>query len=222
MTTREAFLERIRVRQAPPPSLGPHPPPTNVELPVRYKALDGVEAQASALAPIFVAAARSAGASVDEVDAAGVPAAVLRFARSHDVRTAVATAEPGTRTARSALFDAGIRVADHDPIVAAGTDLGVTGAVAGVAATGSVVLAADRSGGRGASVLPRTHVCILDTEQLVPTTAEVWERWRSGLPSNLTMVTGPSRTGDIEQILTIGVHGPVALHIVLVSRGDDL
>ena len=57
---------------------------------------------------------------------------------------------------------------------------------------------------------------------LFPTPADVLRRLGSAvdaLPSSLVLVTGPSRTGDIEQLLTLGAHGPTALHVVLVTDG---
>ena len=96
-------------------------------------------------------------------------------------------------------------------------DLGLTGAVAGVAATGSLVLDASVAGSRAAGLLPPVHVCVLREDQLVATPADVLHPLRAGAPSSLVLVGGPSRTGDVEQILTLGVHGPRHVHIVLVE-----
>ena len=124
---------------------------------------------------------------------------------------------------------------DLDPIAAALTDggrdrrplrprhrcrlptSGLTGAVAGIAATGSLVLDASVAGSRAAGLLPPVHVCVLREDQLVATPADVLHPLRAGAPSSLVLVGGPSRTGDVEQILTLGVHGPRHVHIVLVA-----
>ena len=136
----------------------------------------------------------------------------------HHVGRAVVTAEPGLEAATEALRAAGVTVEPYSVEAGATAGLGLTGAVAGVAATGSLVLDAAVAGGRGAGLLPRVHVCVLPIDRLVPTTAEVFAPLQGHperLPSNLVLVTGPSRTGDIEQILTLGVHGPVAVEILL-------
>ena len=79
-----------------------------------------------------------------------------------------------------------------------------------------VLIDADRAGGRTACLLPRVQVCVLDRADLVPGTADVLRRPRRPLPSHRVLVTGPSRTGDVEHILTVGAHGPVALHVLVV------
>jgi L-lactate dehydrogenase complex protein LldG len=92
----------------------------------------------------------------------------------------------------------------------------VTGAIAAIAATGSVVVDADLAGSRLTSLLPRVHLCVVDRRDLVAGTEAILRTPARPLPAHRVMVTGPSRTGDIEQILTLGAHGPVALHILVV------
>jgi L-lactate dehydrogenase complex protein LldG len=132
------------------------------------------------------------------------------------VRHAVVSHEPEAQAARGPLEALGVEVADHDPAVAVDADLGVTGAVAAIAATGSVVVDSDVAGGRAASLLPTVHLCIVTADSVVATPSDVFRRGGRPLPSNRVIITGPSRTGDIEQIITLGAHGPVAVHIVLV------
>ena len=107
-------------------------------------------------------------------------------------------------------------MADYLPGTGVGADLGVTSAIAAVAATGSVVVDAAAAGGRGASLLPTVHLCVVPRARLVATPSDVLRRGAMPLPSNRVLVTGPSRTGDIEQIITLGVHGPTAVHVLLV------
>ncbi len=102
---------------------------------------------------------------------------------------------------------------------AARADLGVTSATYGLATTGTVVQESAVAGGRTASLLPPVHLCVLPATRLVPSTSAVLRGLGAPgrLPSNLVLITGPSRSGDIEQIITLGVHGPTALHIVLLE-----
>ena len=214
---RAAFLRRVRARQGPPPVIGPHPPPPPPEdVPeVRYRSLDGVDpGDPAALRPTFVGAAGRAAAVVHERD--DLAAVVAAIVEEHGVRNAVVSAEPEAEAVGELLAGLGVAVAAYDPVAGAAADLGVTSAVAGIAATGSIVVDAAAAGGRGGSLLPPVHLCVLPAGRLVATPSDVFRRGSRPLPSNRVVITGPSRTGDIEQIITMGAHGPVAVHIVLV------
>jgi len=91
-----------------------------------------------------------------------------------------------------------------------------------VAATGSVFVSAG-CGGRGATIVAPVHIVVATVSQLAPTleTALQWlkERGTSTRNSMVTLVTGPSRTGDIEKIIVMGAHGPQRL-IVVLATGD--
>jgi L-lactate utilization protein LutC len=103
----------------------------------------------------------------------------------------------------------------------ASVEVGLTGAAIAVARPAALGLVAGRDSPRGTSLLPPVHVCVLRTSDIVATLADAFERVRAdGLPSALTWIGGPSRTGDLEMILTIGVHGPRAVEVVLVEDGS--
>jgi L-lactate utilization protein LutC len=208
---RAAFLERIRSRQGPPPTIGPHPPPPapDVVPEVRFKSLDGVDD----LRPVFEAAARRASAVVH--DGADLAAVVAQLVAEHGIATVVRSAEPEVDAVAGLLTGLGVDVVPYTPEGGAAADLGVTSAIAGVAATGSLVLDAAVAGSRGTGLLPPVHLCVLPADRLVATPSDVLRRGPRPLPSNRVLVTGPSRTGDIEQIITLGAHGPTALHIAL-------
>jgi L-lactate dehydrogenase complex protein LldG len=92
--------------------------------------------------------------------------------------------------------------------------------MAGVAATGAVVLDSGRGGGLLPAVLPPTHLCLLPAERLVAAPADVLRALGTGPlapPPALTLVTGPARGGDVEQLLAPGAPGPGALHVVVLS-----
>jgi L-lactate utilization protein LutC len=102
---------------------------------------------------------------------------------------------------------------------AAEADFGVTGALWAAAETGSVVISAAPPGGRAPSLLPRVHIAVVPATRLVRTVADLFARIAAipQRPSNLVVVTGPSKTGDIENQLVTGVHGPVEAHVVVVE-----
>jgi L-lactate dehydrogenase complex protein LldG len=92
---------------------------------------------------------------------------------------------------------------------------GVSRAVFGVAATGSVVLASSPDEPRSRHLLPEVHVSLLRADAIVPDLAMLFTALAGRLPSALAIVTGPSRSADIEQRLVVGVHGPREVHVVL-------
>ena len=99
--------------------------------------------------------------------------------------------------------------------------LGVTGSTLAVAETGSLLLAAGPGSPRGVSLLPPVHLCLVAVADVVATFADAIARVGSEpFPSALTWVGGPSRTGDLEMIQTLGVHGPSAVEVVLVDQGE--
>ena len=110
------------------------------------------------------------------------------------------------------------RGVDVDEIVAGrGPDeVGVSPAAYGLADTGSVVLLSGPEEPRARSLLPPAHVSLLREADLLPGLAELFAELGPELPSALAIVTGPSRSADIEQKLTIGVHGPGEVHIILM------
>ena len=99
-------------------------------------------------------------------------------------------------------------------------DVGISECDALIAQTGSVLLTTLSGGGRALSVLPPHHVVIARMDQLVPDLPAAYELLHhtygpSSWPSMITLITGPSRTGDIERILVLGAHGPKKLTVII-------
>ncbi|MGC9237735.1 MAG: LutC/YkgG family protein [Thiomonas sp.] len=102
-----------------------------------------------------------------------------------------------------------------------GTDLlGITGCFCAVAETGSLVLASSPTTPASTHLLPETHVAIVPARRIVPTLEDAYALLRAELgelPRALSTVSGPSRTGDIEQTIVLGAHGPYRVHVVIVD-----
>jgi len=102
-----------------------------------------------------------------------------------------------------------------------GCDAGITLCEALVAQTGSILVSSATCGGRALSILPHVHIVVATADQLVATLGDAISRMRSSgsgsLPSMLSFITGPSRTGDIGRILVLGAHGPKELIVVVVA-----
>jgi L-lactate dehydrogenase complex protein LldG len=105
---------------------------------------------------------------------------------------------------------------------AEGTDaVSVTPCLAAVAETGTLMLVSGADTPTTLNFLPDTHIVVLRAGQVVAAYEDGWDRVRAlgAWPRTVNFVTGPSRTGDIEQRIQLGAHGPRRLHVVLV--GDD-
>ncbi|MFM8706385.1 MAG: lactate utilization protein C, partial [Planctomycetia bacterium] len=114
-----------------------------------------------------------------------------------------------------------VDAADFDKNALEACDAGVTSCEALVAQTGSMLVSSATCGGRALSILPHAHVVVATADQVVATLADALHAARSRhegrLPSMLSFITGPSRTGDIERILVLGAHGPKELILLLVG-----
>jgi L-lactate dehydrogenase complex protein LldG len=151
----------------------------------------------------------------------------------------VADRQPGGYLAWDELGVAGVgsrlagegwrRVADAVPATPAGRrrhqeayealEVGITAADAGLAESGSIVLRTGPGRARMASLIPEVHIALLPVSRLYRSLSHYvadHPAAASGV-SNLVVITGPSRTGDIEQQLNLGVHGPRSLHVILVA-----
>jgi L-lactate dehydrogenase complex protein LldG len=100
-------------------------------------------------------------------------------------------------------------------------DVGITGVDDLVAETGSIVQETRPDQPRAVSLLPPVHIAVAHARQIVPDLFDLFTRPRSdGMPACLSLITGPSKTGDIELKLVTGVHGPGQVHVVVVTDAD--
>jgi L-lactate dehydrogenase complex protein LldG len=98
-------------------------------------------------------------------------------------------------------------------------DAGFTVARSGIAATGTLVLAPDADSPRTVSLVPPLHIALVYAHTLHADLHQALhaERWQDGMPTNLVLATGPSRTSDIQQTLAFGAHGPRWTWVVIVT-----
>ena len=103
--------------------------------------------------------------------------------------------------------------------------VGITACFAGIAETGTLMLTSGPESPTRNNFLPDTHIVVMRGEQVVASYEDGWTRLRqrrraegqSPMPRTVNFITGPSRTGDIEQRIELGAHGPRRLHIVLID-----
>lgn len=99
-------------------------------------------------------------------------------------------------------------------------EVGITGCEFLIAHTGSAMVSSAQKGGRRLFVYSPLHIIIASKKQVVDylesAYLEIQKRYKNNLPSQITLITGPSRTADIEKTLIIGAHGPKELHVFIV------
>jgi len=98
----------------------------------------------------------------------------------------------------------------------ANIDAAVTTTRGAIAETGTLIVWPSADEPRLNSLVPPMHVALLDVEKIVDTLDDAIEEWNE-MPPNALLISGPSKTADIEQTLAYGVHGPKRLVVVLIS-----
>ena len=196
---------------------GAPPPPSTGAPRLRPQRAQGDRA---ALVARFVEMAQFAGAGVARAAAANdVPAAIAAFVARNDLGDALVLAPDAALSALPWHDAPRLIVQRRAPT---GDDrVSVTGAVCGVAETGTLLVRSGTGRANALHLLPEAHVVVLGAGDIVGGYEDAWARLGSGaagLPRAATFITGPSRTADIEKTPQIGVHGPRRLHIVLIDH----
>lgn len=210
MSSRDDILNRIRAgRSEAKPHPGPGPTPKRGQV-------TGAERKA-----LFAKMALQAQASIDEARSrADVPGLVKSYLSQHNLpaeaRLAPDPRITGLDWASQPLLSVSVGGTDGSHPVS------VTGAFAGIAETGTVALVSGAPSPTLLNFLPETHIVVLDAKDLAGTYEELWAtlkaRYGEAMPRTLNLVTGPSRSGDIEQTILMGAHGPKQMHIIVVDE----
>ena len=98
--------------------------------------------------------------------------------------------------------------------------LGITGVFCAIAETGTLVILSGADTPTATTLLPDTHVAIVSANRIVDTMEDAFaliRKERGSIPRAINMISGPSRTGDIEQTIVLGAHGPFRVHILVVD-----
>jgi len=186
-----------------------------------------VPARAAALDPaarldLFVAMAEDVQTTVTRVAGDGdVPAEVARYLAAENLPAELVMApDPALDTmpweVRPLLQ---IRRGKAE----AGDAVSLTPCLAAIAETGTLMLISGAERPTTLNFLPETHIVVVRAGQVVASYEDGWDlvRERGAMPRTVNFITGPSRTGDIEQRLVLGAHGPRRLHIVLIDDAQS-
>ena len=155
--------------------------------------------------------------TTDEVPReSGVPAAVARYLQANQLPLA------GVVSPQLAHLDWHGTGLSFEPRRANGQDaVGVTGVFAAIAETGTLMVASGPDTPSSTSLLPETHIAVVPAARIVAHMEQAWDMARAGfgqLPRAVNFISGPSRTADIEQTVTLGAHGPYRVHVIVTSR----
>ncbi|ARJ64925.1 lactate utilization protein B/C [Magnetospirillum sp. ME-1] len=175
----------------------------------------------------FKAMLEASHADVHEVTAADWPERLKSILANKGVGSMVyaPATDAGQRLAQSwgeggpALVAYDRPVEEFKEVLVSRADAGFTTTRGGIAHTGSLVLWPTSDEPRLMSLLPPIHVALVEESALTDSLAETIrvQGWANGMPTNAVLVSGPSKTADIEQTLAYGVHGPKELIVLLIG-----
>lgn len=164
----------------------------------------------------FVTMAEAAAASLDRIDGPdALPRVVAEWLARHNLAPEVVAAPDASLDVLEGRGTLTVKRGVAHPA----DQVSVTPCFAGVAETGTLVLVSGPETPTSLNFLPDNHVVVVRASQIVGGYEEMWAYLRDAgaTPRTVNMITGPSRTGDIEQTIQLGAHGPRRLHIVLID-----
>lgn len=173
----------------------------------------------------FMQRARDMESSVERIDGrAAIPAAVARYLDGLSLPAGPAgeKARAGVCWPEFATLDwAGAGLSIEARPTQGDDRLGISGVFCAIAETGTMVILAGPDAPSASALLPDTHVAVVPADRIVDGMEEAFDlirRERGQLPRAVNMISGPSRTGDIEQTIVLGAHGPFRVHVLVVDR----
>jgi L-lactate dehydrogenase complex protein LldG len=215
VAARENILARIRARQGK----GPRPDSAEREaLESHLRAHPQSARPAMEWDPVarFREQALRLASTIEDVTSLdGVPAAAARYLQQHGLPlAAVCWPQFAGLPWQGAGLDVEARAARDTDLV------GITGAFCAIAETGTLMTLSGAETQATVSLLVETHIAIVQASRIVRGMEEAWGLARKelgALPRAVNFISGPSRTADIEQTVTLGAHGPYRVHLVIVS-----
>ena len=165
----------------------------------------------------FRARAEAMQSTVEAVSSwAEVPQAAARYLHAHSLpRSGAVWPALGHLDWHGAGLAMEARGARGDDLV------GITGVFAAIAETGTLMVTSGPAFPAATSLLPETHIAVVPVGRVVAHMEDGWDLARAELgelPRAVNFISGPSRTGDIDQTIVLGAHGPYRVHMILVSE----
>jgi L-lactate dehydrogenase complex protein LldG len=171
---------------------------------------------------LFRAMVEAAAGSIETIaDAGDVPAAIAAFLRAHNLPMAVRRgADPRLAALpwqRERNLEVAVGPSDGKDLVA------LSHAFGAAAESGTLMLVSGPDNPTTLNFLPDTHIVVVDAKDVAGDYETLWRRLRGTfgdglMPRTVNLITGPSRSADIEQTLILGAHGPRRLHVMVVGE----
>ncbi|MCB1382260.1 MAG: lactate utilization protein [Notoacmeibacter sp.] len=222
MSARDAILNRIRAQvggsdkaraKVVAARLKDHPQgviPARADLPAKERLA------------LFIRKAEEVQASVVQVKSAGdVPKAVSAYLRDRNLPAIIRMGADKRLAAmgwdKQKALEVRSGASDGDDLI------GVSHALCGIAETGTLMLTSGPDNPTTVNFLPEHHIVVMEACDLDGTMEDAFERLRKaskrkGIARAVNLVTGPSRSGDVEQKIILGAHGPKSLHVIVVGK----
>jgi L-lactate dehydrogenase complex protein LldG len=219
---RDAILGRVRKALAKPADRAKAH--TNAERYMTAHAQGPRPAMPADLIAKFVTRATDMQSTVERIaDRQWIPGAVSRYVEALDLPPALAAQKSHSGVCWPEFADLDWKGAglDIEARPTLGNDrLGITGTFCAIAETGTLVVLAGADTPTATTLLPDTHLAVVRAERIVSGMEEAFalvRREKGVMPRAMNMISGPSRTGDVEQTIVLGAHGPFRVHILVVG-----
>jgi len=218
---RESFMARVRLALGRTRTAAPAEKPPAVD-----QAIARLASTDDNLPDLFAQRAVAVGMCVHRVTADQAPGALAEQLAELNVQQVGIDAVNLSRQALTeVLAKRGMTIVDWqqqaDMDGQFDLDAGITDVAAALAETGTLVITAGPARTRGLSLIPMVHAVVVRASDIVPDMLDYWARLDGvvgrDLPSSTVLITGPSKTADIEGILVTGVHGPGHVHVFLID-----
>ncbi|MCG8511573.1 MAG: lactate utilization protein [Rhodospirillales bacterium] len=225
--SRASFLARVREPLGRKATLTPREPAPEVD-----ESLVRLASSEDDLVAMFCLRAEEVGFVVHRVNTEDAVARLVGLLGEHELKSVViatgASGEPlrdDETSMHDAVANAGVEVIDGQS--APGLDVqfdlgaGISDVHAALAETGTLICSVDASHSRGPSLIPPHHIALVRKQDILPDMIDFWQRY-AGLPpeerpSSIALITGPSKTADIEGQLIQGVHGPGRVDVFVIE-----
>ncbi len=211
-------MAKVRLALGRTRPLGRPPTPPQIDEPITRLVHSDI-----GLPELFARRAEENSIGVETVDVENLTGRLVEFLRVKKCqRLAICAAKLLDNIGLTgALRDAGFDVRGQGSITLDETydvDCGITDVYCAVAETGSLVVRASTSQGRSISLVPPIHVAIVEPRNFLPDLVDLFEKLKADGPASATtIITGPSKTADIEMNLVKGVHGPGVVQVFVLQ-----